>query len=117
HTVFMISWRNIPPELGGLTWDDYLVRGVLAAIDVVREIGASKTINTVGFCVGGTLLASSLAVQAARGAPRVASVTLLATMLDFSDPGPIGVYISRDSLAARAAALKSGARIRGAELA
>jgi len=117
HTVFMISWRNIPAELGNLTWDDYLERGALAALDVAREIASSKTINTVGFCVGGTLLACALAVLAARHTPHVASATLLTTMLDFADPGDIGVYISRDSLAARERALLAGARIRGSELA
>ena len=117
HTVFMISWRNIPAELGNLTWDDYLERGVFAAIDVVREVASSKTINALGFCVGGTLLACALAVQAARRTPHVASATLLTTMLDFSNPGDIGVYISRDSLAAREPALVAGARIRGSELA
>jgi len=117
HTVFMISWRNIPAELGNLTWDDYLERGAFAALDVAREIASSKTINTVGFCVGGTLLACALAVLAARHTPHVASATLLTTMLDFADPGDIGVYISRDSLAARERALLGGARIRGSELA
>jgi polyhydroxyalkanoate synthase len=117
HTVFMISWRNIPAELGNLTWDDYLERGAFAAIDVAREIASSKTINAVGFCVGGTLLMCALAVLAARRTPRVASATLLTTMLDFADPGDIGVYISRDSLAAREPALLAGTRIRGSELA
>ncbi len=117
HTVFMISWRNIPAELGNLTWDDYIERGVLIAIDVVREIASSKTINALGFCVGGTLLACALAVLAARRTPHVSSATFLTTMLDFSDPGDIGVYISRDSLAKRQPALSSGARIRGSELA
>ena len=117
HTVFMISWRNIPAELGMLTWDDYIDRGVLAAIDAAREIASSKTINALGFCVGGTLLAGALGVLAARHTPHVASVTFLTTMLDFSDPGDIGVYISRDALAAREPALAAGARIRGSELA
>jgi polyhydroxyalkanoate synthase subunit PhaC len=117
HTVFMISWRNIPAELGNLTWDDYLERGVLAALDVAREIASSKTLNTLGFCVGGTLLACALAVLAARHTPHVASATLLTTMLDFADPGDIGVYISRDSLAGRERALVAGARVRGSELA
>jgi polyhydroxyalkanoate synthase len=117
HTVFMISWRNIPAELGNLTWDDYLERGALAAIDVVRQIASSKTINALGFCVGGTLLACALAVLAARRTPRVASATLLTTMLDFADPGDIGVYISSDSLAARERVLAAGARVRGSELA
>jgi len=117
HTVFMISWRNIPEELGNLTWDDYIERGTLAAIELVREIASSKTINVLGFCVGGTLLAGALAVLAARRTPHVASATFLTTMLDFANPGDIGVYISRDSLAAREPALVAGTRVRGSELA
>ncbi|HSS70344.1 MAG TPA: class I poly(R)-hydroxyalkanoic acid synthase [Casimicrobiaceae bacterium] len=117
HTVFMISWRNIPAELCQLEWDDYLRRGVSAAIDVATEISASKTVNTLGFCVGGTLLACALAVLAAERRHSVASATFLTTMLDFSDPGEIGVYVSREYLAAREPALLSGARVHGAELA
>ena len=117
HTVFMISWRNIPPELGRLTWDDYLETGVLCAIAMARRITGSRTVNTLGFCVGGTLLACALAVLAARGDRSVASVTLLTTMLDFADPGDIGVYVSREMLAARKSALMEGKRMQGSELA
>jgi polyhydroxyalkanoate synthase len=117
HTVFMISWRNIPAELGHLGWDDYLQSGVLAAIEVAREISGSKTVNTLGFCVGGTLLACALAVLAARREHGVASTTFLTTMLDFADPGEIGVYVSREYLAAREPALVVGGRVQGAELA
>ena len=67
----------------------------------------AKTVNALGFCVGGTLLACALAVLAARGQKTVSSVTLLTTMLDFADPGEIGVYIERDALAAREPALES----------
>jgi polyhydroxyalkanoate synthase len=117
HTVFMISWRNVPASLGDLTWDDYLEHGVLAAIDVARSIAASPTVNALGFCVGGTLLTCALAVLAAREARSVSSATLLTTMLDFADPGEIDVYISRASLAAREPALMSGQRVHGSELA
>ena len=82
-----------------------------------RDITASKTVNVLGFCVGGTLLACALAVLAARHANPVTSVTFLTTMLDFSDPGDIGVYISRDALAAREPMLRSGGRVQGSELA
>src|SRR6185369_9264465 len=108
HTVFMISWRNIPQELGLTIWDDYLEQGVLRAIAVAREIAGGENVNALGFCVGGTMLASALSVAAARGERDVASVTLLTTMLDFTDPGDIGVYISRDALAAREPALLAG---------
>jgi polyhydroxyalkanoate synthase len=117
HTVFMISWRNIPPELGRLTWDDYLEQGVLAALSVARSISGARRVNTLGFCVGGTLLAAALAVLAARRDDSAASVTLLTSMLDFADPGEIGVYISREGVAAREPALLSGQRVHGSELA
>ena len=117
HTVFMISWRNIPPELGQLRWDDYLEQGVLTALEVTREISGSKTVNALGFCIGGTFLACALAVLAAGREASVASATFLATMLDFTDPGDIGVYVSREALAARAPSLCGGGRVRGGELA
>jgi polyhydroxyalkanoate synthase len=117
HTVFMISWRNIPAELGHLEWDDYLRRGVFSAIDAAAQISGSKTVNTLGFCVGGTLLACALAVLAAKRRHSVASATFLTTMLDFADPGEIGVYVSREYLAAREPGLLAGARVQGAELA
>ena len=117
HTVFMVSWRNIPPELGRLTWDDYLEQGVLRAIEVARKITASRSVNALGFCVGGTLLACALAVLAARKDASVASATFLTTMLDFADPGEIGVYVSREYLAAREPQLQAGQRVHGSELA
>ena len=117
HTVFVISWRNVPAELGRLTWDDYLEQGVLAALDAVKAIGGSREVNTLGFCVGGTLLACALAVLGARGDEMPSSVTFLTTMLDFADPGEIGVYLSREMLAAREPALMAGQRVHGSELA
>jgi poly[(R)-3-hydroxyalkanoate] polymerase subunit PhaC len=117
HTVFIVSWRNIPPQLGQLTWDDYLERGVFAAVEVAREISGSRQVNALGFCVGGTLLACALAVLAARREHVVASATLLTAMLDFADPGDIGVYVSREYLAAREPALLAGGRVHGGELA
>ncbi len=118
NTVFMVSWRNITEDkLGGLGWDDYIAEGVLKAVDVVQTISKSDRINTLGFCVGGTLLASALAVLRARGEDRVASATFLATMLDFTYPGDIGVFIDEASMAAREAAIGQGGILPGKELA
>jgi polyhydroxyalkanoate synthase len=117
HTVFIISWRNVPPELGHLTWDDYLEQGPLTALRVAKKITGSATVNVLGFCVGGTLLACALAAMAARHDRSVESATFLTTMLDFADPGEIGVYISREFLAAREPALMDGQRVHGSELA
>jgi polyhydroxyalkanoate synthase len=94
-TTFVVSWRNIPKELGHLGWDDYIDKGVFDAIEVARSISGSDKINALGYCVGGTLLASALAVKAAQGETPVSSLTLLASMLDFSDSGEIGVYVDQ----------------------
>ena len=117
HTVFMISWRNIPAALGHLTWDDYVDSGPLAAIDAARDIAGSDDVNALGFCVGGAILASALAVLAARGERTVASATFLTTLLDYEDAGEITVYVSREFLAAREPALMAGQRVQGGELA
>ncbi|MEP7208549.1 MAG: class I poly(R)-hydroxyalkanoic acid synthase [Casimicrobiaceae bacterium] len=117
HTVFMISWRNIPESLGHLTWDDYVGQGVLEALGVVRRITRSDAANVLGFCVGGAILACALGVLAARGERRVASASFLTTLLDYADPGEIGVYISHRVLEAREPSLLSGQRVHGSELA
>lgn len=117
HTVFMVSWRNITDELSHLTWDDYLEQGVMQAIGVARAVTSADKVNTLGFCVGGTLLASALAVLKASGKDLVASLTLLTTMLDFTDTGEIGALVSEQSVAAREAAIGRGGVMHGKELA
>jgi polyhydroxyalkanoate synthase subunit PhaC len=117
HTVFMISWRNISADCATFTWDDYLRLGVLDAIDAVTDIAGADGINVLGFCVGGTLLGSALAVLAASGDDRVASVTLLATMLDFSDTGEIGMFVDEQSVATREASIGAGGVFSGRDLA
>jgi polyhydroxyalkanoate synthase len=117
HTVFLVSWRNAGPDQAGLTWDDYLEQGVLRAIEVALSITKADKANTLGFCIGGTLLASALAVQAARGEQPAASMTLLTTMLDFSDTGEISVLVSEQAVAAREAAIGERGLLKGTELA
>ncbi len=92
--VFLVSWRNVPRELGGSTWEDYMREGIYAPLEAVREVTGCDQANVLGFCVGGTLLASALAVM--DDPQRIASVTLLAALLDFSDVGEIGVYIDEE---------------------
>ena len=117
HTVFMVSWRNVPETLGHISWDQYLELGVISAIRVAREICAVKQINTLGFCVGGTLLAAALAVLHARGERPAASVTLLTTMLDFRDTGELSVFVDEDYVSGREAQYATGGVMRGEELA
>jgi polyhydroxyalkanoate synthase subunit PhaC len=117
HTVFMVSWRNISAEVGTLTWDDYLQKGVIKAIEVALDVTGADRANTLGFCVGGTILTSALGVLAAKGEEKVSSLTLLTTMLDFAEPGEIGLLISEPSLAAREAMIGKGGVFEGKELA
>ncbi|MEK6245164.1 MAG: class I poly(R)-hydroxyalkanoic acid synthase [Pseudomonadota bacterium] len=117
HTVFVVSWRNVGPAEGQYGWDDYLELGIFSALRVAREITGADRVNALGFCVGGTLLAAALAVQAAKGENAVQSVTYLATMLDFSVPGQLGVFIDENGVAAREAAIGSGGILPGADLA
>jgi polyhydroxyalkanoate synthase len=93
HQVFLISWRNADQSIAQKTWDDYIGEGVLTAIDAVSQISGREQINTLGFCVGGTMLATALAVAAARGEHPAASMTLLTAMLDFSDTGVLDVFV------------------------
>jgi polyhydroxyalkanoate synthase len=106
HQVFLISWRSAIPEIGHLTWDDYLTKGPLKAIDVVRDV-ANVERDGLGFCVGGTILSCAASVLAARDEDKLASLTLLTTMLDFTDTGEIGLLIDHGSVALREAAIGS----------
>ncbi len=116
NTVFLVSWRNPKDEHGQLSWHDYLERGPITAIDKVREICEVSQVNVLGWCVGGTILTSALAVLAARGEDKVASLTLLTTLLDYSEAGELGLFIDEDSLSAREAAMANGGIMRGGEL-
>lgn len=93
HTVFLVSWKNPDASMSKVTWDDYVGDGVIKAIEVVKDIGATDQINVLGFCVGGTLTSTALAVLAARKKNYVASLTLLTTLLDFTDTGILDVFI------------------------
>jgi polyhydroxyalkanoate synthase len=93
HQVFLVSWRNADASIAHKTWDDYVGEGVLRAVDVTRAISDREQINTLGFCVGGTMLASALAVRAVNGEHPCASMTLLTSMLDFSDTGILDLFI------------------------
>ena len=101
HRVFVVSWRNPDQSMVDKTWDDYIEHGPIKAIEVVQAISGQDTINTLGFCVGGTLLSTALAVLAARGEQPAESVTLLTTLLDFSDTGILDVFVDESSVRLR----------------
>ncbi|MBL0086527.1 MAG: class I poly(R)-hydroxyalkanoic acid synthase [Ideonella sp.] len=101
HRTFVVSWRNPDESMVAKTWDDYIAQGALEAIRVVQDITGQDSINTLGFCVGGTILATALAVLAARGEQPAHSVTLLTTLLDFSDTGILDVFVDEPSVQLR----------------
>jgi polyhydroxyalkanoate synthase len=113
--VFILSWRNIPPELGHLTWNDYVTMGVEESIEIVQQITSARHIHTLGFCVGGTLLASALASTVP--AEKIASLTLLASLLDFQEVGEIGVYIDEHFVRRSEERYAQGGVVAGAQLA
>ncbi|MEO8298715.1 MAG: class I poly(R)-hydroxyalkanoic acid synthase [Burkholderiales bacterium] len=101
HRLFVVSWRNPDKSLAGTSWDDYVEQGVVTALRVVQQITGEPTLNTLGFCVGGTLLATSLAVLAARGEHPAESVTMLTSLLDFSHTGVLDVFVDEASVRLR----------------
>jgi polyhydroxyalkanoate synthase len=116
QTVFLVSWRNPDASCGHVTWDDYLAQGAMKAIEVALAVSGADKVNAVGWCVGGTILSSALAVMRARGDESVASLTLLTTMLDFREPGDLGVFIDEQGVAQREQTIGQGGIYPGAEL-
>ncbi len=117
HRVFVVSWRNPDESLANATWDDYIENAAIKAIHLVQEISGSKQINALGFCVGGTILSTALAVLAARGEKPAASVTLLTTFLDFSDTGILDIFVDEAMVAYREMQLGKGGLLPGMDLA
>ncbi|HEY5289729.1 MAG TPA: class I poly(R)-hydroxyalkanoic acid synthase [Caulobacteraceae bacterium] len=97
-TVFVTSWVNPDARLAAKTFEDYLNEGIYAAIDAVTRQTGVKTVNTVGYCIGGTLLSCALAHMAARGDKRVASATFFAAQQDFSEAGDLLIFANEDWL-------------------
>ena len=101
HRLFVVSWRNPDENLVDKTWDDYIEGGPITAIRTVQAITGAKTINTLGFCVGGTILATALAVLAARKQHPAHSLTLLTTLLDFAETGILDIFVDETSVQMR----------------
>ncbi len=117
HRTFVLSWRNPDESMAGKTWDDYIEGAAIKAIEVTQEITGAKTINALGFCVGGTILATALAVLAARGEKPVSSATFLTSLLDFSDTGILDIFIDEQSVAFREMQMGQGGLLKGQDLA
>jgi len=98
HTVFIISWVNPDTKLADKTFEGYMIEGPLAALDAIEQATGENKINAVGYCIGGTLLASTLAYMAAKKDEHIKSATFFTTMVDFEDAGELGVFIDEEQI-------------------
>ncbi len=121
HRTFVVSWRNPDASLATKSWDNYIEDALIKAIHVTRDIAGKpaedESINALGFCVGGTMLTTALAVLAARGEKPVHSVTLLTTLIDFTDSGILDVFIDEAFVKFREQEMGKGGLMKGKDLA
>ena len=99
HTVFVISWVNPDEKLAEKSFEDYMLEGPVAALDAIERATGERRVNAVGYCLGGTLLASTAAYLAAKNDDRLASATYFVTLVDFTDVGDMAVFIDNEQLA------------------
>ncbi|WP_439400480.1 PHA/PHB synthase family protein (plasmid) [Bradyrhizobium sp. PMVTL-01] len=99
HTVFVISWVNPDEKLAEKSFEDYMLEGPVAALDAIKGATGESQVNAVGYCLGGTLLASTAAYLAANDVSRIASATYFVTLVDFSEVGDMAVFIDKEQLA------------------
>ena len=98
HTVFVISWVNPDERLREKDFEDYLLEGPVAALDAIEQATGERAVNVIGYCLGGTLLGATLAWLKARRDSRVKSATFFTAMLDFTEPGDLGVFIDEQQI-------------------
>jgi polyhydroxyalkanoate synthase len=116
-TVFVLSWVNPDEELSHKTFESYMFEGPLAALDAIEQATGEKDVTAIGYCLGGTLLSATLSYMAAKKDNRVKAVTLFTTLLDFSDPGELGVFIDEEQLALVEEKMMKRGFLDGAEMA
>ncbi len=117
HTVFMISWVNPDSRLAEKGFDDYMTEGYLAALDAIEKATGEKEVNAIGYCLGGTLLGSTLAYMAAKKDDRIKSATFFVTMLDFEEAGELGVFIDEEQLRSLEEKMNRRGYLEGSEMA
>ncbi len=117
HTVFMISWVNPDGRLADAGFEDYMQGGIFAALDAIEAATGEREVNAIGYCLGGTLLAATLAWMAKRDMDRIRTATFFVTMLDFEDAGELGVFIDEEQLQALEARMREQGYLEGSEMA
>ena len=118
NTVYVISWVNPDAKLAKKTFDDYLLEGPLAAMDAIAKATGEREINAIGYCLGGTLLACALGYLTAKKDNRIRSATFFTSLIDFSKPGDLGVYVDESQVDALEKRMqKRGGYLEGSEMA
>jgi polyhydroxyalkanoate synthase len=115
--VFVLSWVNPDEKLAHKSFEDYMLEGPLAALDAIARATGEREVNAVGYCLGGTLLAATLAWMKGKGDDRIRSATFLTTLVDFADPGELGVFMDEGQLAALERTMARRGYLDGAEMA
>ncbi len=117
HTVFCVSWVNPDEKLAQKTFEDYMVEAPLAALDAIEQATGEKDVNVIGYCLGGTLLAATLAYMTAKKDERIKSATFFTTLTDFTDPGELGVFIDEAQLESLERKMNERGYLEGSEMA
>ncbi|MBV9252580.1 MAG: class I poly(R)-hydroxyalkanoic acid synthase, partial [Acetobacteraceae bacterium] len=117
HTVFIISWVNPDERLAEKGFEDYMQEGYLAALDAIEQATGEREVNTIGYCLGGTLLASTLGYMAARKDDRIKSATFFVTLMDFKECGELGVFIDEEQLKSLEEKMNRRGYLEGSEMA
>ncbi len=117
HTVFVLSWVNPDETLSEANFEDYMTHGPLAALDAIEQATGESDVNAIGYCLGGTLLACTLAVMKAREDDRIASATYFTTMIDFTDAGELSVFVDEEQLAALETEMSQKGYLEGSSMA
>ena len=117
YTVFVVSWVNPDEQLSKLAFEDYMKLGPLAAVDAIEKATGEKKVSAIGYCIGGTLMAATLAYMAARGDDRIAACTFFTAQVDFTEPGELGVFIDEDQLAGVEQTMSKKGYLDGSEMA
>ena len=117
HTVFVVSWVNPDENLAEKGFDDYMREGPYAALDAIEKATGEKAVNAIGYCLGGTLLASTLSHMAVKKDTRIKSATFFTTMVDFEEAGELGVFIDEEQLQSLEEKMQKRGFLEGAEMA
>jgi polyhydroxyalkanoate synthase len=117
HTVFVVSWVNPDSKLAKKTFEDYMFEGPIAAIGAACEAADTDKVNVIGYCIGGTLTACALAYMAEKKDDRVASATFFTTLVDFEEPGELGVFIDEEQIASLEEKMSERGYLEGSEMA